>query len=284
MATCDLIKDDFESKREERRKQVMLGDLPSDFLRVLPISNEQQLSLDEQTAIALQHQYSTASSPSGRLTVSVVEAKLNKNYGLTRMDPYVRLRVGNTIYETNTDYNGARNPRWNKNFNCFFLTQDTSVYIEIFDECAFSLDERIAWGSYEIPKSVVLKGQTMNEWIPLSGKLGEEKEGSINLVITCTPIPTGSLIYHPKSLVTVVPYGPFNGDQGNTRCDDPRPPMFSAPQPRNPPPPEFSEDDLRQIKEMFPNMEGDIVRAVFESNNGHKEHTINALLELGDAS
>lgn len=53
----------------------MLGDLPPDFLRVLPISNEQQLSLDEQTAIALQHQYTVASSASGRLTVSVVEVR-----------------------------------------------------------------------------------------------------------------------------------------------------------------------------------------------------------------
>ncbi|GIY48257.1 hypothetical protein CEXT_601231 [Caerostris extrusa] len=92
----------------------------------------------------------------------------------------------------------------------FFIAHDRTVKLEVFDECAFSLDEKIAYGSYDIPKSVLL-GKTVNEWIELSGKLGENKEGSINIVITCQPIPTGTLIYHPKSAVTVIPYGTYAG-------------------------------------------------------------------------
>ncbi|GFQ67756.1 toll-interacting protein [Trichonephila clavata] len=281
MASYEPMNDNYENKSEERRKQVMLGELPDDFLRVTPLTSEQQLSLDEQTAIALQHQFTVASAVSGRLTISVVEAKLNKNYGLTRMDPYVRLRIGNTIYETNTDYNGARNPRWNKSFNCFFISQDKTIHLEIFDECAFSLDERIAWASYDIPKSV-LQGETVNEWIELSGKLGEKKEGTINIVITCQPIPAGTLIYHPKSMVTVIPYGPFAGKEGVVSQEGAR--SVSSANADVSADVITTEEEFKQVIEMFPNIEEDIVRAIMESNRGNKEHIINALLELSDVT
>ncbi|KOB75025.1 Toll-interacting protein, partial [Operophtera brumata] len=104
-----------------------------------------------------------------RLSITIAQAKLVKNYGLTRMDPYVRLRVGHCIYETHTDPSGGKTPRWNK----------------IFDECSFTMDELIAWSNITIPPAV-LNGETHEDWYPLNGKQGDGVEGMINLVLSYT--------------------------------------------------------------------------------------------------
>jgi len=119
MATS--MKEENKPSRVDRKDKVMIGSLPNDFLRITNTSLEQQISADHETAYALQHQYLNYNNFAnsdiiGRLIITVAEAKLVKNYGVTRMDPYVRLRLGNQIYETKTCYNGAKNPKWNRIF------------------------------------------------------------------------------------------------------------------------------------------------------------------------
>ena len=69
--------------------------------------------------------------------VLLVEAKLAKNYGMTRMDPYCRVRVGHSVYETPTCSNGSKDPKWNKTFTCYLLQGVKTVDVEIYDECTF---------------------------------------------------------------------------------------------------------------------------------------------------
>ena len=99
--------------------------LPKDFLRVM--LNEQQVNetTDEELARRLQFGLTKGAQrmqkPAmnninylGRLQIDIVEAVLNKNYGLVKMDPYVKMTIATKNFETATDYSGAKNPRWNK--------------------------------------------------------------------------------------------------------------------------------------------------------------------------
>lgn len=58
-----------------------------------------------------------------------------------------------------------------------------SISIEVYDECALTMDELIAYGQIPIPE-IVFRGESADQWLQLSGKQGEHKEGSIHMIFT----------------------------------------------------------------------------------------------------
>ncbi|VDI81721.1 toll-interacting protein B-like isoform X1 [Mytilus galloprovincialis] len=270
-----------------RRNQVMVGELPEDFLRVPVDVAQAQVMADERVArlVQAQQQGGFVAIPAntvGRLTITVAQAKLNKNYGLTKMDPYVRMRIGHSVFETPTDYNGAKTPRWNRNVNVYLPHGVDSMYLEIFDERQLTMDERIAWAYITIPQST-FNGDTADDWFPLSGKQGDEKEGMINLVMTMTKVEQPPVVY-PQQSVQVIPssyppqLGPGYAPQLVYQQMPCQPQQLQ--QQQQPQRPLFTDEDLTQIKELFPNMEEEVIKSVLEANRGNKESTINALLQM----
>ncbi|XP_017475236.1 PREDICTED: toll-interacting protein-like [Rhagoletis zephyria] len=272
---------DIES-RSSRWRKAMVGPLPNDFLR---INNgvDPQVAADCQAATAVYQQqaYPQYVAPNyvGRLSITCAQAKLARNYGLTRMDPYVRIRVGHYVYETQTDPNGGKHPHWNRVIQSQLAAGVNSIFIEIYDECSFKMDELIAWCEIKIPQSV-MRGETHEEWYPLSGKQGEGLEGAIDIVLSFSNQPMPPYMY------------PSMGGTAQMLMVPPGRPMPIFVTPQQPavantvitpaPPRQLSEEELKQIHEMFPNIDKEVVKSVFEANHGNKDATINSLLQMNE--
>lgn len=255
---------------------MLLGPLPVGFLQTAPSGTA---DADYQIAMAMEHQVFAprmqAPPGIGRLSMTIVQAKLVKNYGLTRMDPYVRVRVGHCIYETHTDPSGGKTPRWNKVAHCLLPPGVNSAYLEIYDECSFTMDELIAWAHITIP-AAVMNGETHEDWYPLNGKQGDGMEGMINLVLSYSIGPgiNATITRYPQ--VVVVPqtglgYTTMPVYPEEQRCPRPQEHVERSP-------PEITPEQLKQLSEMFPKIEQEVIKSVYQFNQGDKVQTINSLL------
>ncbi|CAD6997864.1 unnamed protein product [Ceratitis capitata] len=259
----------------------MVGPLPNDFLRINS-GVDAQVAADCQAAAAVYQQqaYPQYVAPNyvGRLSITCAQAKLARNYGITRMDPYVRIRVGHFVYETQTDPNGGKHPHWNREIQSQLAAGVNSIFIEIYDECSFKMDELIAWCEIKIPQSV-MRGETHEEWYPLSGKQGDGLEGAIDIVLSFSNQPMQPYMYQTMGggapMLMVPPGRPMP-----IFVTPQQPPVTNTVMP--PAPRQLSEEELKQIHEMFPNIDKEVVKSVFEANNGNKDATINSLLQMNE--
>jgi toll-interacting protein len=103
-----------------RSKAFIPAKLPDDFLRVklnpnqLPATYHQHRQLRQQSSLPQQLNQWTRINYRGKLQIKFIEARLNKNYGLTRMDCYIKFNLNGKVFETDTDYSCGKNPKWNK--------------------------------------------------------------------------------------------------------------------------------------------------------------------------
>lgn len=146
------------------------------------------------------------------------------------------------------------------------------------------MDELIAWAEVRIPDVVIERGETHEDWYPLSGKTGDNKEGMIDIVFSFTDaIAVRSIQQQPLAFVQNV-----SGRNALPVFIQQTPPQHQ-PQPlpqqqqqlQQPPViTSLSDDDIVNLMEMFPSIDKDVIKSIGEANNGNKEATINSLLQL----
>nr|CAH8870308.1 unnamed protein product [Trichobilharzia regenti] len=177
------------------------------------------------------------------LQLDVTRARLVKNYGFLPMSLYCRMRIGDARFETKTASGSGKHPIWNETFWCWL-----KCYV-----CRLTSSTRCD----NFP-SIIIRWYPMNQWYELSGKQGENLEGSINLIFQCRKVPMNAPVLQSTPLYCQ----PGFGHVGDMRV---------LPKP-------ISSEDIQAVREIFPSVEDDTIRSLLVTHHGNRELVISELL------
>ncbi|KAI7868328.1 C2 domain-containing protein [Spinellus fusiger] len=131
--------------------------------------------------------FSSHSSPSGILTVTVIEARdLHGEDLIGKNDPYVELWLNSDYKQRTSELNNTNDPVWNQSFT-FLMEQGSSLhklYIKVMDKDLIGSDKI---GETKVDFSDVLKGQPLDTWVKLPAKLGLTSHGEVHLYLQFSP-------------------------------------------------------------------------------------------------
>jgi toll-interacting protein len=218
----------------------------------------------------------------GDLKIHIASAKLQKNYGLSRMDPYVRIVAGSSVLETHTHVNGSIAPVWNQTLTVQLTFGVKCITVEIYQEKKLGLDELVAKAIIDIPASV-LDEQSCQKSYTLTGKSGIE--GTIDITMSFVKLKSTSLYTTETKPVEVVAPAAMPALLKLPEpilCDLP---AYEAPHPP-PPDPDFLPAVPRnltlveEVQELFPHVDRMVIKTVADANSGNKESTIKSLQQM----
>lgn len=307
-----------DSVSETQSVPILTGQLPDDFLRLterVPVPRHPTShGLDPAFGTHAMHQ-----PRQGIIRMNVLQAKLAKNYGFVKMDPFCRFISGPFHKATSVCVKGGKEPRWNQILDIPVLYGTENIRVEMYDMGTFS-DSMIAWGDIDI--SELEPAIPLEKWFHLSGKQGEDKEGVILLRLVLQPTAVPPLSYpivqtgYPgQTIVYQMPSSGMYGGEADVYMSypaattivsgpplaypsqrvimqqqqplpqgPPRPAPIPQSQPQAQPAQSIRADDVRQLREMFPTMDEEIVKSVLLANNGNVEASLNALLSMASVS
>ncbi|GAA30772.2 toll-interacting protein [Clonorchis sinensis] len=172
------------------------------------------------------------------------------------MNPYCRVRLGDARYETQTAMSSSKHPVWNEVCRLPLRSDTHLLSIVLMNEGLVLSDSKIAWATIPLPQAI-LEGECVDMWYELSGKQGEDLEGTIHLAMRIrVTVPCGPLVPPTSDVPSVV----AQGQQQPTRP--------------------ITAEDIQAIKEVFPSIQDDTIQTLLESHDGNRDEVTSELLRM----